>query len=75
MKLTEEKQRDLCLLVIQFIPGCKAEAVLQLAATPVSFPQETLADQRTAPWSITCHLQAVGVQISPCSPMVILPSL
>ncbi|XVE91890.1 hypothetical protein REPUB_Repub01dG0050300 [Reevesia pubescens] len=66
---TEEKQRDLCLLVIQFIPGCK------LAATPVSFPQETLADQRTAPWSIACHLQAVGVQISPCPPMVILPSL
>ncbi|XVF21711.1 hypothetical protein REPUB_Repub12eG0113700 [Reevesia pubescens] len=57
------------------MPGCKAEAILQLAATPVSFPQETLADQRTTPWSIACHLQAAGVQISPCSPMVILPSL
>ncbi|XP_022771149.1 protein TIFY 4B-like isoform X2 [Durio zibethinus] len=57
------------------MPGCKAEAILQLAASPVSFPQETLADQRTAPWSIPCHLEATGVKISPCSPMVIMPSL
>ncbi|XVF80835.1 hypothetical protein PTKIN_Ptkin15bG0107200 [Pterospermum kingtungense] len=40
------------------MPGCKAEAILQLAASPVSFPQETLVDQRTAPWTIPYHLQA-----------------
>ncbi|XWS31523.1 hypothetical protein CRYUN_Cryun23aG0083800 [Craigia yunnanensis] len=57
------------------MPDCKAEAILQLAASPFSFPQESLADQRTTPWSIPCHLQAAGVKISPCSPMVILPSL
>ncbi|XVF32515.1 hypothetical protein REPUB_Repub17cG0089200 [Reevesia pubescens] len=50
------------------MPGFKAEAILQLAANPVSFPQETLPDQRTAPWSIPCHLQAADVPISP--PMV-----
>ncbi|GMJ01161.1 PEAPOD 2 [Hibiscus trionum] len=40
------------------IPGCKAEAILQFAASPVLFPRETLVDQRTAPLSIPCHLQA-----------------
>ncbi|KAE8701441.1 TIFY domain/Divergent CCT motif family protein, putative isoform 2 [Hibiscus syriacus] len=55
------------------IPGCKAEAILQLAASPVLFPHEILADQRTTPWSIPCHSQAASVKTSPCSPMVILP--
>ncbi|XWS36340.1 hypothetical protein CRYUN_Cryun20dG0076700 [Craigia yunnanensis] len=57
------------------MPGFKAEAILQLAARPVSFSQETLVDQRTAPWTIPCHLQAAGVKMSPCSPMVIFPSM
>ncbi|XP_022758283.1 protein TIFY 4B-like isoform X2 [Durio zibethinus] len=57
------------------MPGCKAETILQIAASPVSLPWETLADQRTTPWSIPCHLQTAGVKISPCWPMVILPSL
>ncbi|OMP04920.1 CO/COL/TOC1, conserved site [Corchorus olitorius] len=52
-----------------------AQAILQLAASPLSFPQETPADQSTATWSVPCHLHAAGVKISPCSPMVILPSL
>ncbi|XVE73067.1 hypothetical protein DITRI_Ditri11bG0088100 [Diplodiscus trichospermus] len=57
------------------MPGIKAEAILQLAASPVSFLQETLPDQRTTPWSIPCHLQAEGVKISPSPSMVIMPSL
>ncbi|KAK8614676.1 hypothetical protein V6N13_068473 [Hibiscus sabdariffa] len=40
------------------IPDRKAEAILQFAARPVLFPQETLVDQRTAPLSIPCNLQA-----------------
>ncbi|KAK8635858.1 hypothetical protein V6N13_004572 [Hibiscus sabdariffa] len=40
------------------IPDRKAEAILQFAARPVLFPQETLVDQRTAPLSVPCHLQA-----------------
>ncbi|KAE8704039.1 TIFY domain/Divergent CCT motif family protein, putative isoform 6 [Hibiscus syriacus] len=55
------------------MPSCKAEAILQLAASPVSLPHEILADQRTTPWSIPCHSQAASVKTSPCSPMVILP--
>ncbi|KAG4168105.1 hypothetical protein ERO13_A12G002900v2 [Gossypium hirsutum] len=55
------------------MPGCKAEAILQLAASPVSFPHEILADQRTTPWSIPCHSQAASVKTTPCSQMVILP--
>ncbi|GMI98747.1 PEAPOD 2 [Hibiscus trionum] len=55
------------------IPGCKAEAILQLAASPVSFPHEILADQRTTPWSIPCHSQAASVKTSPSSPKVVLP--
>ncbi|PPR82794.1 hypothetical protein GOBAR_AA37923 [Gossypium barbadense] len=50
-----------------------AEAILQLAASPVSFPHEILADQRTTPWSIPCHSQAASVKTTPCSQMVILP--
>ncbi|EOX94663.1 PREDICTED: protein TIFY 4B isoform X2 [Theobroma cacao] len=56
------------------MPGCKAQAILQLAASPLSLSQETAADQSRAPWSVPCQLQAAGVKISPCSPMVILPS-
>ncbi|KAK8475703.1 hypothetical protein V6N11_037459 [Hibiscus sabdariffa] len=55
------------------IPGCKADAILQLAASPVSFPHEIPADQRTTPWSIPCHSQAASVKTSPSSPMVTLP--
>ncbi|XP_039030960.1 protein TIFY 4B-like isoform X2 [Hibiscus syriacus] len=40
------------------IPGFKAEAILQFAASQVLFPQETLVDQRTTPFSFPCHLQA-----------------
>ncbi|XP_022728159.1 protein TIFY 4B-like isoform X2 [Durio zibethinus] len=57
------------------IPGCKAEAILQLAASPVSFRKEALVDQRTAPWTIPCHLQAAGIKMSPCSPIGMLPSM
>ncbi|GMJ01162.1 PEAPOD 2 [Hibiscus trionum] len=46
------------------IPGCKAEAILQFAASPVLFPRETLVDQRTAPLSIPCHLQAAEGSIN-----------
>ncbi|XVE77825.1 hypothetical protein DITRI_Ditri13aG0093500 [Diplodiscus trichospermus] len=53
------------------MPGCKAEAILQLAASPVSFPPETLVDPRTIP----CHLQAAGVKITPFSPVAILPKM
>ncbi|XP_039030964.1 protein TIFY 4B-like isoform X6 [Hibiscus syriacus] len=42
------------------IPGFKAEAILQFAASQVLFPQETLVDQRTTPFSFPCHLQAAG---------------
>lgn len=52
----------------------QAQAILQLAASPLSLSQETAADQSRAPWSVPCQLQAAGVKISPCSPMVILPS-
>ncbi|MBA0687878.1 hypothetical protein Goari_005698, partial [Gossypium aridum] len=55
------------------MPGCKAEAIMQLAASPVSFSHEILADQRTTPWSIPCHSQAASVKTTPCSQMVILP--
>ncbi|KAE8685522.1 TIFY domain/Divergent CCT motif family protein, putative isoform 2 [Hibiscus syriacus] len=55
------------------IPGCKAEAILHLAASPVPFPHEILADQRTTPLSIPCHSQAASFKTSPCSPMVIFP--
>lgn len=51
----------------------QAEAILQLAASPVSFPHEILADQRTTPWSIPCHSQAASVKTTPCSQMIILP--
>ncbi|TYJ21631.1 hypothetical protein E1A91_A08G075200v1 [Gossypium mustelinum] len=57
------------------IPGCKAEAILQFAASPVSFPQETLVDQRTSPLSIPCHVQAAGDKVSQRSPGVILSSM
>ncbi|MBA0852900.1 hypothetical protein Goshw_011002, partial [Gossypium schwendimanii] len=57
------------------IPGRKAEAILQFAASPVSFPQETLVDQRTAPLSIPCHVQAAGDKVSQRSPGVVLSSM
>ncbi|KAK9001950.1 hypothetical protein V6N11_024644 [Hibiscus sabdariffa] len=46
------------------IPDRKAEAILQFAARPVLFPQETLVDQRTAPLSIPCNLQAAEGSIN-----------
>ncbi|MBA0708799.1 hypothetical protein Golax_023891, partial [Gossypium laxum] len=57
------------------IPGRKAEAILQFAASPVSFPQETLVDQRTTPLSIPCHVQAAGDKVSQRSPGVVLSSM
>nr|KJB22989.1 hypothetical protein B456_004G077100 [Gossypium raimondii] len=53
----------------------RAEAILQFAASPVSFLQETLVDQRTTPLSIPCHVQAAGDKVSQRSPGVVLSSM
>ncbi|GLT77081.1 hypothetical protein SLA2020_486990 [Shorea laevis] len=57
------------------VPACKAQAMLQLAASSLPFPQENVADQSTTPCSFPCHLlQAASPKVGPGSLMVTLPT-
>ncbi|KAF3436250.1 hypothetical protein FNV43_RR23342 [Rhamnella rubrinervis] len=60
------------------VPGDKAQAIVQLAASPFYLPREASFDAVTALWpfgTFPCHLHAAGANIGPTSPKAIFPSL
>ncbi|KAL6968275.1 TIFY [Sarracenia purpurea var. burkii] len=56
------------------VPAEKAQALMQLAASPVQFPLEVPLDGTTARRPLPCHLQATSVKVGSESPAVVLPT-
>ncbi|XP_044503799.1 protein TIFY 4B-like isoform X2 [Mangifera indica] len=54
------------------VPGDKAQAVMQLAASPLPIAP---SEGNTEVWSIPCHLQPTGVKVGSTSPVLIFPTL
>ncbi|OAY49765.1 protein TIFY 4B [Manihot esculenta] len=57
------------------VPRDKAQAIMQLAAYPLSFSLETSSDTVPALWPIPSRLESPGVKAAPISPMLIFPAL
>ncbi|KAH9729694.1 protein TIFY 4B [Citrus sinensis] len=56
------------------MPSEKAQAILQLAASPLPLSQKAPSDGTTGLQSVPCHLQTAGINVGPSSP-VIFPTL
>ncbi|KAK9281064.1 hypothetical protein L1049_003957 [Liquidambar formosana] len=57
------------------VPHDKAQALMQLAASPLHLPQDAPCDGITALRPNACHLQHASVQVGPSSPMAIFQTL
>ncbi|WOG83658.1 hypothetical protein DCAR_0102835 [Daucus carota subsp. sativus] len=57
------------------VPFAKAQAIMQLAASPLQFPQETSLEGNTVFRSLPCHLQPASVKVGLDSSVTVLPNL
>lgn len=57
------------------VPFAKAQAIMQLAASPLQFPQETSLEEKTVFRSFPCHLQPASVKVGLDSSFTVLPNL
>ncbi|KAF7119618.1 hypothetical protein RHSIM_Rhsim13G0028400 [Rhododendron simsii] len=56
------------------VPVDKAQALMQLAASPLQVPLEVPFDGSAARRPLPCHLQAASGRVGPDTPVVILPT-
>ncbi|XP_058197825.1 protein TIFY 4B-like isoform X3 [Rhododendron vialii] len=56
------------------VPVDKAQALMQLAASPLQVPLEVPFDGSAARQPLPCHLQAASGRVGPDTPVVILPT-
>ncbi|KAJ0112773.1 hypothetical protein Patl1_03304 [Pistacia atlantica] len=54
------------------MPGDKAQAIMQLAASPLPVAP---SEGNSALWSGPCHLQPTGIKVGPSSPVLSFPTL
>lgn len=57
------------------VPYAKAQAIMQLAASPLQSPQETSLEGNTVFRSFPCHLQPASVNVGLDSSVTVLPNL
>lgn len=62
-------------IVYDDVPYAKAQAIMQLAASPLQFPQETSLEGNTVFRSSPCHLQPASLKVGLDSSVTVLPNL